>query len=135
MAAGIFRALIDDEPGWQVGSAGTWAIEGLPAMDEVLEIMSRRGVDLSRHRARRVSRQLLSVARLVLVMEPGQQEAIQGEFPDLTGAVFLLSEMSGVWQPVADPVGGALKDYEETAIELEDLVTAGMERIRFLAQA
>jgi protein-tyrosine-phosphatase len=134
MAAGILRSLLGDEPGWRIGSAGTWAVEGMPVVPEVLEIMGRRGVDLSRHRARQVAPQLLAISRLVLVMEPGQQEAIQSEFTDLAGAVFLLSEMSGIWQPVADPVGGALKDFEATAVELESLIAAGMERIRFLSK-
>lgn len=134
MAAGIFRSLLGDEPGWRIGSAGTWAVEGLPAVDEVMEIMSRRGVDLSRHRARQVSPQLLAVSRLVLVMEAGHQEAIQSEFPERAASIFLVSEMSGVWQPVADPVGGALKDYEAAAAELERLIGAGLERIRFLSK-
>jgi protein-tyrosine phosphatase len=134
MAAGIFRSLLGDEPGWSIGSAGTWATEGLAVLPEVLEIMNERGIDLSRHRARQISRKLLSVSRLVLVMEPGHQESIQSEFPETASSIFLLSEMSGRWQPVTDPVGGTIKDFQSTAIEIELLLSQGFERIRFLAQ-
>ncbi|MHC1783153.1 MAG: hypothetical protein AB9891_10445 [Anaerolineaceae bacterium] len=134
MAAGIFRSLLGDEPGWSIGSAGTWATEGLPVLLEVQEIMNGRGIDLTHHRARQISGKLLAVSHLVLVMEPGHQESIQSEFPETASSIFLLSEMSGRWQPVPDPVGGSLQDFQNTAAELELLISQGLERIRFLAR-
>lgn len=134
MAAGIFRSLIKDEPGWQIGSAGTWATEGLPAMPEVQRVMTERGIDLTHHRARQVSRKLLAASRLILVMEPGHHEAILTEFPEASARAFLLSEMSGKWQPVVDPVGGTMKDFQNTAVEIELLLSQGLDRIRYLAQ-
>ena len=134
MAAGILRLKLADEIGWQIGSAGTWAAEGQTVLPEVLEVMSPRGIDLSRHRARTVSEKLLGASNLVLVMESSHHEAIIHEFPGVSSRVFLLSEMSGRWQPVLDPVGGTQKDYQSTADELDRLITQGLERIRYLAR-
>lgn len=134
MAAGIFRALVEEDNSWQIGSAGTWAVEGLPAVPEAVDIMAARGIDLSRHRSRQVSPLLLQASRLVLVMEPGHQEAIASEFPHIASQVFLLSEMSSLWQPIPDPVGGKPEDFSSTVILMEILLKNGLERIRFLAR-
>jgi protein-tyrosine-phosphatase len=134
MAAGILRLKLANENDWQIGSAGTWAAEGQIVLPEVLEVMTQRGIDLSHHRARMISDKLLRISNLILVMEPAHHEAITSEFPGVSSRIFLLSEMCGRWQPVLDPVGGTLQDYQNTANELDRLITQGLERIRYLAR-
>ena len=54
MAEGIMRAQISTsglDSDWQVESAGTWAVNGQPAMGPAIPVMRETGVDLSVHRS------------------------------------------------------------------------------------
>ena len=53
----------------EVGSAGTHAIPGAPATREAIAALARRGGDLSRHRSRPLTPELIRSADLVLGME------------------------------------------------------------------
>ncbi|MBI4772494.1 MAG: low molecular weight protein arginine phosphatase, partial [Chloroflexi bacterium] len=123
----------DPHGGWRVSSAGTWARPGQSASESGQIVMARRGLDLSRHRSRIVSRELLQGADLVLVMTANHREAMQAEFPELASRVYLLSEMVGARFDLPDPYGGPLSEYEQTAVELESVIEAGLGRIRQLA--
>lgn len=119
---------------WRVESAGTWAREGdtVPAR---LQLVAREwNLDLSRHRSRCVSRELLRRFNLVLVMEQGHREALRVEYPDLASRVFLLSEMVGVTLNVVDPVNGSLADYRLMANEISRWLKLGTEQIVRRAQ-
>jgi protein arginine phosphatase len=119
-----------DTADWRVESAGTWTITGRPVAQKTLEVMQRLyGIDLSEHRSRLVRRSLLRPFDLILVMEAGQREAIQVEFPELASRVHLLYEMVGQVREVSDPIGGTTKDFEDTARELDDLLNHGLETI------
>lgn len=78
---------------WHIGSAGTWATPGQPALPSVSEAAQGFGIDLSGHRSARVSSRLLSNYDLILVMQASQKEALLSEFPDLGERVYLFSEV------------------------------------------
>jgi protein-tyrosine phosphatase len=118
---------------WRVDSAGTWAIPGQPAALEAQQVIAQRGLDLSTHRSRMVSYELLRRFQLVLTMEAGQKEAILVEFPDFKDRVFMLSEMAGEIEAVQDPVGGTVIDFERSAGKIDAWITKGLERILLLA--
>ncbi|GAP05770.1 MAG TPA: low molecular weight protein arginine phosphatase [Anaerolinea thermolimosa] len=133
MAAGLFQALLSSRlPGggdWLVDSAGTWASEGQRASENAVRVMQKRGIDLSQHRSKVVSRALLNLFDLILVMEPGHKEALRVEFPEVAGRVWLLSELSGPPLPIEDPYGLSLEHYEKTASEIEAYLQAGFPEI------
>jgi protein-tyrosine-phosphatase len=119
-----------DQENWIVESAGTWTIAGRPAIAKTREVMQRLyGIDLSTHRTRLVSRSLLRPYDLILVMEAGQKEALQTEFPEFGSRVYLLYEMIGQVHNVGDPIAGTKEDFEDTAHEIDDLLTRGLDRI------
>jgi protein-tyrosine phosphatase len=69
MAEGLLRArLAEVAPSVQVGSAGL-LFDGRPAEHDTLKVMRKRGVDLSEHRAQRISAELLHDTSLILGME------------------------------------------------------------------
>jgi protein-tyrosine-phosphatase len=124
----------EDITNWRVESAGTWTVIGRPVAPRTLEVMQRLfGLDLSEHRSRLVSRSLLRPFDLILVMEAGHKEAIGIEFPELVSRVHLIYEMVGQVRNVIDPIGGTTKDFEDTAHELEKIITLGLEQIIRLA--
>lgn len=136
MAAEIFRMQLQktDEnwQEWRIESAGTWAQERLPATALARKTMQRHGLDISTHRSRCVTGEMLKDFDLILTMESTHKEALQAEFPQLIERIFLLSEMVGRKLDVIDPMGGSANDFEVTVVEIERWITEGMERIRVL---
>jgi protein-tyrosine-phosphatase len=113
-----------------VSSAGTSAWEGSPASDGAILIGVERGLDLSEHRSRRLTAEMLADADLVLVMS-NEHIAYVREL-DSTTNVYLLggygTETAG--HPIADPFGGGLDDYRATADELEEELKGILDRIK-----
>ena len=136
MAAALFQVQLSKvEPAWKtwkVDSAGTWASDGQPASDYSCQIVAKYGIDISRHRSKTVTRELLDPFDLILTMEAGQKEAIQVEFPHLAKRVFMLSEMQGNKVNVQDPYGGSLASYERAEATIVRMLTNGIDRIRAL---
>ncbi len=84
LAAILFRNLLQQEGfephTWRIESAGTWAIDGLPVFDEVEQLLTQRGLPSEQHISRSVTEKMIANHNLVLVMEPGHQEALKAEF-------------------------------------------------------
>lgn len=118
---------------WHVESAGTWGMDGQPAVDGSQSVMVERGLDISDHRAQSVSGELLQSFDLILTMERGHKDALRAEFPEIANRVCLLSEMADQTNNVDDPYGGPTSGYEETAKEIEELLKVGYENIVRLA--
>jgi protein-tyrosine phosphatase len=137
MAAALFRSQLrkvrTDWQDWQIDSAGTWGLDGEPAAKLSRLVMAERGLNITAHRARTVTGEMLEGYDLILTMEPGHKEALQIEFPAVANRVFMLSEMEGTVTPVKDPYGGPIEAYLETIQKLESMLENGMERIQTLA--
>jgi protein-tyrosine-phosphatase len=89
-----------------------------------------RGLDLSAHRARLLTRELVEVADLVLTMARHHRARVD----ELGGEshVFVLGEYAGREgdeAEVSDPFGGDLEVYRDTCVELEALIDTAVERI------
>jgi protein-tyrosine-phosphatase len=82
-------------------SAGTAvAVPGEPMTGHALSALARRGIDSSGHRARRLTRELVEEADLVLAMTAGHRDA-----------VLALATRPVVVLDVPDPYGGTAADY------------------------
>ena len=77
-----------------VSSAGLSALVGRPAEPDAQTVMQREGIDISPHRARQLTRDLVSAADLVLVMEIGHRRVVEMIDPTARGKVFRLGEWS-----------------------------------------
>jgi protein arginine phosphatase len=127
----LVRALKDRTmDGVMVGSAGTGAWDGAPASEGAYLVGLERGLDLSGHRARLLTRELVEQADLILTMarhHRARVDELGGE-----GRVFVLGEYAGREgdeAEVSDPFGGDLDVYRDTCAELEALVAAVVERL------
>ena len=135
MAEFLFREVVSDQAGdWRIASAGTWAAIGQPAARFTREILAQRGIDANNHHSQPIERELMEGYQLVLVMERGHKEALQVEFPDLAGRVFMLSEMIDRRMDVYDPIGGPLIDFQDMGEEIENYLRDGFAMIRDKAQ-
>ena len=133
MAAAILYDLIRRErPNllhWRIESAGTWAEAGQPVAENSWRVIAMRGIDISSHRSRMVSKELLQEFDLILTMEVGQKEGLQIEFPQTASRTFMLSEMQGSSFSVSDPYGQGLAAYQATERVIENMLAAGFDRI------
>ncbi len=118
---------------WRINSAGTWVQEEIPSPEEVIRVCSSRGLDLKKHRSRKVNEGLLSSHNLILVMEQGHKEALQHVFPQYAERVFLLSEMSNSREEIKDPPALTLSAIEELLDQMSGLIQAGLPRILLMA--
>jgi len=111
-------------------SAGTGAWDGAPASEGAYLIGLEHGLDLSSHRARLLTRDMVQQAELVLTMARHHRARVHelgGE-----GRTHVLGEYAGRTGPeaeVSDPFGGDLELYRATYTELEELVRAAVERM------
>ncbi len=113
--AALAQALGPEASRVSVASAGTNAREGDPASDESIAVAARDGLDLGAHRSRRVTREMLEEADLVLVMERTHAAAVERLGGD-PRRVFVLSEWPAPGEPglgVSDPFGASVEAYEE----------------------
>lgn len=129
LAEAIARRLIHERglTSVTVGSAGTSAWPDAPASDGALLVAMEQGMDLSQHRARPLSPELVAGADLILTMGPHhleRAEALGGE-----GRSHLLTGYAGANpRPVSDPFGGDLAVYRATAAELEQEIRAVLDK-------
>ena len=130
-AALLERALTERGiEGIAVASAGTGAWDGAPVSEGAYLVGLERKLDLSGHRARLLTRELVESAELVLTMarhHRARVDELGGE-----GRVFVLGEYAGREGDegeVSDPFGGDLDVYRDTCSELETLIQVAVERI------
>lgn len=122
----IERGLID----FDVTSAGTSAWNGAPASDGALLVALEHGVDISEHRARQLTRDIVVDQDVILVMGPHhleRAEALGGE-----GKAHLLTHYAAHGssdRAVSDPFGGDLEVYRATYEELEREIKRVFDRI------
>ena len=114
---------------WRIESAGTWAANGQPAMQEAQSAIMEHGLKIDDHRSRRVSGELLQQYNLILVMTSGHKEALKIEFPEISNNIYLLSEMAGAEISIDDPVGLRYNAFRVTAEELNYWITEGIDSI------
>ena len=119
---------------WTVGSAGTWAKDGNQVPRLSKQLMKLIGHDISRHRSRIVTSDLLQSADLVLTMEINHKEALMAEFVDDADKIFVLTEMVGFPQDIRDPYGGDKIDYRDAIEEISGHLNTGFEKIVNLAR-
>ncbi|MBI4762515.1 MAG: hypothetical protein ACOYYF_01160 [Chloroflexota bacterium] len=137
LAAAFFRKELEQTSfavhQWKVDSAGTWAAPGLPALPETSLLARQYDLDLTRHRSKSVTAPLLTDQNLILVMEAGQREALQTEFPLISERIHLLSwAAEGRNYDIPDAVY-SLDAMQEITAMLHDLIQKGFSNICSLA--
>jgi protein-tyrosine phosphatase len=119
---------------YAVRSAGVWAADGRPASSYAIQVMAKRGVDISSHRAHSLTGADVEEADLILVMASEHAETIEMLLPQYKPKIHLLSEMAGCHYDIPDPGGGPLYEYIQCVEELEDLIERSYPRILKLAK-
>ncbi len=105
-----------------VSSAGTAAFDGAPASGPSLELARAAGLDLSGHRSRRLTRDMLAAADLVLLMDPRDRalvRSLDGEAVARTHGLADFGRDRPTGDAIPDPYGGSAEAYEECLRRIE----------------
>jgi protein-tyrosine-phosphatase len=93
--------------------------------------MRREGIDISGYRSKRVGKELVDNADLVLAMEKSHKDMLVSLLPQNAHKVFTLKEFAGETEDidVSDPYGYGLKTYEACAKEIKNTLAKAFDKI------
>jgi len=133
MAEAIARRILADKlhvsaddletKGISVLSAGSFALPGARATPQAVDAVKPLGGDLSRHRSRPLSVELIHQADVIFTMSRNHSQAVSALVPSA-------SEKTATLDPdkdVEDPIGGDLSLYQELAVDLKKLIEKRLE--------
>ncbi len=127
MAAGIMNKIAaDNDLDVHCTSAGIYAENGASASDEAIGAAARIGVDISEHRARTVTSEILAENDLILTMTESHKMMLA---LSTDRAVYTLGEYAGAGVDISDPYGGDSEEYEEVCDQIYDIMLDVAERI------
>ena len=128
MAEGIFRKYLAEklhckvdqleQVGYKVSSGGVMNTSGFPASVGALNACASKGIDLSAHRNKGVSKELIDETDYIFIMEPIHKERIIALNQEATNKCFLLASNKGI----ADPIGQPQEFFNRCADMIEDAV-------------
>ncbi|MBN1671311.1 MAG: low molecular weight protein arginine phosphatase [Kiritimatiellae bacterium] len=121
MAEYLLRDRLDSDAQWRVVSAGVLATVGRPASPAAVEALREHGIDMSAHRSRPVTEELVDRAQLIVVMTIAQKVDMMDRFPSARGKVYLLKsfDLSARDGDVEDPIGLPLEAYRRVRDKID----------------
>lgn len=128
MAAGLLKKELASlgKSGIEVRSAGIRALDGFPPTDETIKVMKDEGVDVSGHKSKALSAELIKSFDLILVMEEMHKNDITRRFPEAAGRTFLLKNYKNEKDPggtedleISDPIGMSIDYYKNCFNEVK----------------
>jgi protein-tyrosine-phosphatase len=126
----------------QIFSAGIAAFPCAPVSDEAHSVLSGQGLDLSGHKARQLTEEMVNDADLILTMTAAQKQLLQDLFPDMAKKIFIVKEFAEHSQDIedinkqeqfsydiADPCGKSEAVYQQCAEELSQAIEGVIKRV------
>jgi protein-tyrosine phosphatase len=120
MAEGLLRQKC---PGLIVTSAGLMGMTGWTADPSSILIMREMGIDITAHRGRNLTEDMVNAADLILTMEAQQTHTVETRFPQSRGKVVRLGEYDDY--DIADPFNRDLDFFRNTL----KLIEQGVDRL------
>lgn len=111
----------------RIESAGLFAADGDMASDNAIKAMIPYGIDLTLHRSKPVTGDLINKSNLILAMTEAHKKVLESVAGD---KVYTLGEYAGTDKDIPDPYGGDLEEYAECAAQIHDALEAAAERIK-----
>lgn len=132
MAEGIARKIFAEElpETIEVFSAGSSAVDGLPASALAVEVARRHSVDLSNHRTRFLDREMIKDADLIITMGSKHRDTVGVIEPSALIYTHLLTDFcDGENGDIPDPIGSGAEEYERTYRVLETCIRGLTEKL------
>ena len=112
-----------DKRGITVISAGSFTIPGARATPQAVEAVKVLGVDLSRHRSRPLTVELVHQADVIFTMSRAHAAAVMALVPSALDKTLTLDPGGDI----EDPIGGDLSLYQELAGQMQILLEKRLE--------
>ncbi|MFW6056579.1 MAG: low molecular weight protein arginine phosphatase [Chloroflexota bacterium] len=131
IAAAFLRERLQREPGLDVSvdSAGLDTDEEVPS-SKAVQVMQESGIDISQHRPKLISEELVDRADVILTMTPLQAERLLQAYRGAEDKTHVLGDYIGEPQWVEDPDGAPVEAFRETRDQLSRLTDALVERMK-----
>ncbi|WFB35037.1 low molecular weight protein arginine phosphatase [Kiritimatiellota bacterium B12222] len=125
MAEGLAAHLCRSISEWQFSSAGVFASDGARAAETAIQVMKEKGLDISQHRSRLLTPELVESANVIISLTQGHQDLILDRFPDASRKIHTLHSFnpSLAHKDVMDPFGGNAETYRKTRDEIESALS------------
>lgn len=120
MAEYLLRDRLGPDSPWLAASAGTAAVDGLPASQAAVAVMDKMGINLRPHRSSALTRAMIDEATIILPMTATHADEVKARFPKARDRVYLLGafDKKHPGKEIADPVGGTFETYRRTSAEI-----------------
>jgi len=121
MAEYILRHRLGKQADWKVGSAGLFAGNGLAASQPAIEVLREQAIDLTPHRSRVVTKDIIDAATLIVVMTATHAAELKRRFPEAQDRIYLLKSFDPGCGggDIPDPLGGTIAEYRTICDEIE----------------
>lgn len=135
MAEGLFRHMINEKGlgnEISVESAGVFAATGESASNQAIEAMEGHSIDISNHKARQLTKEMIDNADLILTMTNSHKRAIISVNDKALNKVFTLTEYAYGSErntDIMDPFGAPVQVYEKCLIEIKNALNIIIEKL------
>lgn len=119
IAAGLLRAKLPPhlQGEVKVESAGILGVKNRPATPSAIEVVRQRGGDISKHKSKGITEQLVADSDIIFCMAREHRDYLLHHFPTYRDNIFLLRDFAAnekMEDPdIFDPIGGSLGVYRE----------------------
>jgi protein-tyrosine-phosphatase len=117
LAEGIAKKIFPEEllKEVEITSAGSSALDGLPASTLAIQVAGKHSVDLTEHKATLLNKSLVTEADLIITMASSHRDTVGVIEPSALEYTYVLTalcdEESG---DIPDPIGLGVAEYEKT---------------------
>src|SRR4051812_130370 len=133
MAEGLFKHAVRGRGTYRVLSAGVGAVDGQPASDHAVRALREIGIDISLHRSRHLTSDVVAQADYIFGMTHSHVDAIMILYPQAAEKTFLLREFDETLDTyendICDPIGGSLDTYRACRDQIEQGIVSMMKFI------
>lgn len=121
-----------------ISSAGTAEFNGIPATEYAIEAAKHWGVDISNHHSRALNKQRINNSDIILAMAQEHILSILSMDKSASKKAFLFKAFPQPYdsfqERVDDPIGGTLEQYNQTFLELDEVLRKIFPQIVELSQ-
>ena len=116
----------------EVYSSGIFAQNSEPATENSIKVMEEYEIDLKNHKATNTKDASLNEMDLILCMTEGHKQLIIQMYPHLKEKTYIFKEYLGYKEnlDIADPWGGSLEIYKQTAKQIYEHTKELIEKIQ-----
>lgn len=118
MAEALFKDKVQEHQlDVNVSSAGLGALVNYPADKMAIQLMNQKQIDISNHRARQLTKEIVAENELIITMTQQQKQELENRFPQSLGRVFRIAEQEGF--DVVDPFKRPEIIFQQSLAQIE----------------